>query len=986
MAMTTEEFQAFQEALEKGREIASTYDQHEMFARYEKQAILQAYGLVGEVREDETTLKSKFDAWVDHCLVAKLEERIKEDKYFYQNILCYGKKKQKEFSWQQMTNIILSYDSGLVHRLAQNHVKIRKVLTTSLKERLEQTTNNKDQEKIKKQLTSKRLLADKIVYEMLKAFKVKEEKQKGRLCLNEKTAKGYLENTIDLYEMLAGSDGLGEFAPIFDNVTSRTQDFWKTNPKELHTLLTKLKTNVYEKGEKEQSLSTKEIISISKRCGTFFKESDAKKLEKVAHGFMQFKNYILNEFLSKGGDNHLYDKIDNLTFKDLLIQAPTIGCKDSSAVKFNVDLLMGKAFKESLKDAKVKTNEPTHYLFKEFGRVKVNGDHHELANLLLKAPTSVCTSPYTIVDIVNFVDKTFKESRYGHSNIKEKLLTVHNFSDLNLVRIKDIDKENCLKKLTTLFREEKLFEILQRDLTLLNIKEDVLVEELRHEVELSKGDINLEDVVIRLVKKCKKQQLKEDTKENDEVLTIENEEEDALTRQNGKRSKDYTFILSIPDYEKMLEGLGFEKDQIHHFVEEYRLKNKAYFEEQERIKQENEEYEKGFNQLVEEYKQIQQAEEQIQQQLKKQAEELAAQKEQNNIEEKKALAICDQLIAGLQAIIKEFDTKEFEKLSYENKATYLKTMLDKKRSINQMYVASVALLNKYDLTEFVNGAMQSFYEIQEKAQSLINGEVKELQDRVRQLDSQREKINKEKIQIEKLIEKKDNIEENIILEYYANVADQVGVATLEPMQEMRKEVEEELLETAKDSDVFDVFLKLGFDPKLLSKSMVKARKTAKTMTIELKEPIQQQIVVNSIESIEGVQQIQKYIQKQTMSKHCGYRFDLDDKTGQLTITITIYAILPMGQIENFLTLYTKKQDSGQRKLEDMNKKANELIDVINRALQDRFPKEKTMEGCFKAWNKEIDEVEHKANDDKKTLNQYIEVEDEIKKLIEEMEE
>lgn len=721
MAMTTEEFQAFQEALEKGREIASTYDQHEMFARYEKQAILQAYGLVGEVREDETTLKSKFDAWVDHCLVAKLEERIKEDKYFYQNILCYGKKKQKEFSWQQMTNIILSYDSGLVHRLAQNHVKIRKVLTTSLKERLEQTTNNKDQEKIKKQLTSKRLLADKIVYEMLKAFKVKGEKQKGRLCLNEKTAKGYLENTIDLYEMLAGSDGLGEFAPIFDNVTSRTQDFWKTNPKELHTLLTKLKTNVYEKGEKEQSLSTKEIISISKRCGTFFKESDAKKLEKVAHEFMQFKNYILNEFLSKGGDNHLYDKIDNLTFKDLLIQAPTIGCKDSSAVKFNVDLLMGKAFKESLKDAKVKTNEPTHYLFKEFGRVKVNGDHHDLANLLLKAPTSVCTSPYTIVDVVNFVDKTFKESRYAHSNIKEELLTVHNFSDLNLVRIKDIDKENCLKKLTTLFTEEKLFSILQKDLTLLNIKEDILVEELKQAIKNSKGKADLEQVVLDIVKKSKKQQLVDNEEEREEQFYLEEDNEDVKERENGKRSKTLQLVMSLEDYEKMLDGLGFVEEEKVSLIKTYKESHKEYFEKQARLEQErlaaieekkrqNEEFEKAFAEELAKEKEIEEANALIQQELAQQRlrEELEKSKLQQAKEksEQEALQAIEELTKIANKVEQSFNKDNFYYLLIDEKETYYRQLSKLKREAINIYIKYSKQLHEQNMNDFASDELK----------------------------------------------------------------------------------------------------------------------------------------------------------------------------------------------------------------------------------------------------------------------------------------
>lgn len=751
MAMTEEEFQAFQEALEKGRAVASSPDQHKELAQYEKQAILQAYQLVGEAKEGEITLKSKFDTWVDHCLVAKLEDKIKEYRHFYQCILCYGKKKQKEFTWQQMANIILSYDSTFVHRLTQNNLKLRKLLTVSLKEELEQTTNKVAQKDIKDKIAAKKLLADKIVYEMVKTFKTKGEKQKGKLCLNEKTATGYLENTIALYEMLAGSDGSGEFAPIFDNVTSRTQDFWKTNPKELQALLTKLKTNLYEKGEEEQSLSTKEIISISKRCGTFFKESDAKKLEKVAHEFMQFKHYILNEFLSKGGDNEIYDKIDNLTFKDILIQAPTIGCKDSSTVKFNLDLLMGKAFKESLKDAKVKTDEPTHYLFKDFNQVKVNGDHHDLADLLLKAPTSVCISPYTIVDIVNFVDKTFKESRYAHSNIKEGLLTVNNFSDLNLVRTKDLEEGNCLTKLTTLFTEEKLFGILQKDLTLLNIKEDILVEELKQALLKSKGEADLEKVVIDIVKKSKKQQLvDEEEEEREEQFFLEEDNEDVKERENGKRSKNLQFIMSLEDYEKMLDGLEFNSEEKAGLIKTYKETHKEYFEKQARLEQERlaaieeekrqkEEFEKAFAEELAKEKEIEDANALIQQELnqkrlREELEKSKAQKE-NEKSEQEALQAIEDLTKIANQVEKSFNKENYYYLLIEEKETYYKQLSKLKREAINTYIKYSKQLYEQNMNDFAIDELNRISTIEKECYDIIKKEAEGYRDEVSSLEA-----------------------------------------------------------------------------------------------------------------------------------------------------------------------------------------------------------------------------------------------------------
>lgn len=449
--MTFEEMQAMQE-IKSARQLEAL-KQQEKLANEERAIILKKYGLTGDVSPIEKELKSTFDKWVKKFSLRDLEASIKEYRYFYNNVLEVGKKTPKPFSWQELTNIILKYDRTFVHRIAQIHVKLTKKFTDVTKTKIKETTEVKQLEKLQEELTKKKELANKITKEIIATFKKKNEKEGGRLKLDDSKAKDYFNNAIALYTLLAGVDGLGELAPVFDNVTSRTQDFWKdTDPATLKALIQKLTTNLYTKNGVTETLTNAEIVTISESCGTFFKECDAERLAKVADEYMQFRENVLERLIDFDSKSDYVEKLYNLTFKDLLIQAPTIGCKDSMNGKFNFDLLSGKDFKESLKDAPVDMDDKTQYLFKEFSHVKVGGTPNDLASLLIKAPTSACVSPYTIVDVVNFVDSTFKNSRYAHSTIKEELLTVNNFSDLNLVRTKNLYEDNCLPKLTTLFR------------------------------------------------------------------------------------------------------------------------------------------------------------------------------------------------------------------------------------------------------------------------------------------------------------------------------------------------------------------------------------------------------------------------------------------------------------------------------------------------------------------------------------------------------
>lgn len=974
--MTFEEMQAMQQ-MKTQREFELIRHSEEI-AEEHRQYILSQYGLLGEVNfadREEVERKDTFNHWVKKYPLLELEEKIKEYKYFYEKVLSIGVKNQKPFSWQTMTDVLLKYDRKFVHRMAKTHLKLTKKLIAPTKEKMKVNTTKSDD--LQKELIIKKSLVDKITKEMMTFFKKKNEKVGGKLKLDDSKAKEYLENTLELYTLLAGEDGNGELAPVFDSVIHRTQDFWKdAKPQTLKALLNKLTTNLNSKGEQVEALTTQEIISLAKKCGTFFKECDAKRLDEVAQEFARFKKYILDQFKHHGGSEKVYEDVKNLTFKDTLLQAPTIGCKDRFTIRFNLDLLMGKAFHESMKDAKIKTDEVTHYLFKEFSNVKVNGTHTDLADLLINAPTSTCVSPYTIVDVVNYVDKVFKNSRYGHSNIKQELLTVANYSDLNFVRTKNFETDNCLPKLTTLFREDKLLSFLKKDLTVLNLKEKTIVDKLTTVLKEHSSQATIETLITEALKEEKGKKVETNIVPDDYIFIDGTE---ISKERKSKRYKEIELKMTLEDYIALLDGLEFSEEEKEKAVATFKEVNKEYLEKLEKERLEAEAYEKGFAQLLLEEEEIRLADERIQREQLEQQRLQEEAKGKKNEEEDKALKAADDIVAALDSLTGNFDKEAFDQLSYEQKVAKVKRIALQAREIKQMYVVYGNVFYRCDLTPLLKEHWTPLKEIEKYAVGMINAELSTLEQEKKLLLDQRSKLQQERNEVDKLISKYDECEKKIACEFLNFVCERTYLSVLEQMDEERKKLDEEIKEieeesgsNAKDALVEQLASMLGVN-KLNRRAKRKAFKRGVPMvdtdrSYNLDETVVKKVFFeNEKFSEEELNSIRTTLTNcNTFTSYCTFQLKQGTKKEGLTVACTISSVLPKPQLQAHLRNYQQRDVANQKRLDALYDKKDAIGLKIDGMLSKKFPN-KIREEAFRLWDLQIKEFSEKIDKVDQTL-------------------
>lgn len=220
---------------------------------------------------------------------------------------------------------------------------------------------------------------------------------------------------------------------LFDNCVHRAKTFIKQcESSNLEKIIYCLKNDF--------SLTDEELVTISKKCASFFVASSVSKINNLNKQIKEFKDYIRKQSSVMSTAVEI-NKLLNKEFKEVLFDASSVATYNSENLNKTMRFLMG----EKLGDITF-TN-------KRIGDIKGDFTPFQLAKIYNESISSLSATVEKIGDVCNNLDEVYKET-FGRELNLSKLINGHNFSSISQLSKQDYIKE---EKISEIFKVLSMF-------------------------------------------------------------------------------------------------------------------------------------------------------------------------------------------------------------------------------------------------------------------------------------------------------------------------------------------------------------------------------------------------------------------------------------------------------------------------------------------------------------------------------------------------
>lgn len=342
---------------------------------------------------------------------------------------------------------------------------------------------------------------------------------------------------------------------IYNNCLNRMQTFV------LSTDTSNLKQVIYfclNNLENGQTLSQSDLLSISKRCASFFSDSSYEKVSKISKSLQLFQYYIV-EHLSKqkNEENQLQilqysNEVNAKDLKNIFLTTPSIFTTNPATIEFNIELIKGRqSLGELLEKQNLKISKTD---FQRFKNIRTSFELGDLASIYTSNLSTLTLSPNSLLSVLKHMDNTCKDI-FGSDISPEEYINSQNYTQLsqivsaaeshNLAKLSQW--KNNLELLSGLVDKDKLKKYFLSNLKLANIPTDYLKEQISNTI-LSCDAQNLQASFDRLLDKNFFWDAKK-SKSTDEPIA-------AVYRIGNKKNPPINFELSINRAKTYLQENG----------------------------------------------------------------------------------------------------------------------------------------------------------------------------------------------------------------------------------------------------------------------------------------------------------------------------------------------------------------------------------------------------------------------------------------------
>jgi len=281
-----------------------------------------------------------------------------------------------------------------------------------------------------------------------------------------------VEKVASSFTNLSGKVRVDLVQKIYSNCVKRMKTFWqRVEPDKFKGVIDTLTSELG-----DGNFTESELIELSTRCATIFCDSTREKILGIEKVVDEFKNYVLERIkdIPQLSEDQM-QKFSNLNFGQILRRAASIA-KSNPAQVSEVSMLLkgssiGEIFSQEIKNGTKKSE-----LYKEFEDAKINLSVSDMAFVLTNNPSIFGTSIDSALETINNI-KNAMHSAYGNKtdNINfSELLTRENFLKGMPKSLVSEDYVRTIELLSSFTPPTELFELLKKDMTILDVPYDSL--------------------------------------------------------------------------------------------------------------------------------------------------------------------------------------------------------------------------------------------------------------------------------------------------------------------------------------------------------------------------------------------------------------------------------------------------------------------------------------------------------------------------------
>lgn len=270
---------------------------------------------------------------------------------------------------------------------------------------------------------------------------------------------------------------------LFDNCVRRAKTFIRQcESSNLEKIIYCLKNDF--------SLTDEELVSISKKCASFFVASSVSKINNLNKQIIAFKDYIRKQSSVMSTAVEI-DKLLKKDFKEVLFDASSVATYNSENLNKTIRFLMG----EKIGDI-VFTN-------KRIGGIKGDFTPFQLAKIYNESISSLGATVEKIADVCDNLDEVYRTT-FGRELNLNKLINGHNFSSISQLSKEDYLKEEkiseILKVLSMFITAEDMENLLRNNLSFLVAPVEAVKSSLQNAVLESENKDDLRRNVLQKIR------------------------------------------------------------------------------------------------------------------------------------------------------------------------------------------------------------------------------------------------------------------------------------------------------------------------------------------------------------------------------------------------------------------------------------------------------------------------------------------------------
>lgn len=271
---------------------------------------------------------------------------------------------------------------------------------------------------------------------------------------------------------------------LLDNCMKRLKQFVnQCEVANLEEIIQHLKSNY--------DLTDSELVSVSRKCATFFTMSNVSKIDNISKVIDDFKKFIEDKLLLEEKESKV-EKLLNKDFKDILLNSSTIMTKNTESVEETVKFLMGYKFGEIRVGAG-----------KGIANIKGDFSPRDLAKIYNESITSLSIGIDKIKDVCIGLAISYKSCFKDNLDVNN-LINGKNFTSLAQLGKDDYDIDGKMDEifavLSMFITKEDMVNLLKKDFSFLIAPVSAVKSSLSKAVLESKNNNDLRRNVLQKIR------------------------------------------------------------------------------------------------------------------------------------------------------------------------------------------------------------------------------------------------------------------------------------------------------------------------------------------------------------------------------------------------------------------------------------------------------------------------------------------------------